>query len=783
MALALSWNGFVDTDLQFSEFFSSDHTLVCRFMQHYPNAYEGPIIAENGSGTFVLGQGDYYTAGEGTKLYLAIGTQSRTFPMPLRAGEWHHLAVSVRVTATQRTYAVYLDGQQLGASMVVASSTAQMPSGTLRFGRRTTGKTVNGRETQFFGILDDVAVFSSAMTQAQVQNLFTTVPHLTGNEEALLAGYNFNEAPVHPRLKRPITFHGAASRIVVSAKRDNVADAGLLPLPTQQQPMDLPFAVGDVWKVVQGHDNPPGHHAGYASFTWDFIIAAEQQQGDVYPNGTDTAPLFASAAGKAVRVRESEPKGTTTPNIVEIEQAPGEYSGYLHVQQNSVTVDLNANATKGQQIARASCTGMGTCTTCNHLHFAVANQFGEVNGFVTFPTAFSDYQVKNGSSWINISRGVPLTGEIVRNPPTPQFGGSSLRPHSAVSRRPDRLDLVVTDSAGAVWSNRWAPAAFANNWDRWRPALSPMGTVNTPVEVVSRHPDLLDIFITGRDGKPYTGAWDQNVANAQWRGWWNVVSLLIPDDAPIAAVSRHPEKLDIFVAASDGGIYTAAWDRNMAGEQWRGWWRIGDLTVKPGAPVAAVARDANKLDIFVAGNDGGVYTAAWDANANNQQWTGWRKILDADVPPAGHVTAVSRHPDKLDIFVVARNQGAFTAAWEAGVANGQWRGWWRIGDEVFAPGIPITAVSRHPDKLDTFVAGNDGRVWTAAWELGAANNQWQGWRKILDGKVAAASAIAAVARDPDKLDIFAVTPEGSLQTAAWDQHVAAAQWQGWWRIG
>ena len=57
MAVAFSWTGFADTDLAFSEFFDASHTLSLRFMPQYPNGYEGPMIAENGTGTFVLGQG------------------------------------------------------------------------------------------------------------------------------------------------------------------------------------------------------------------------------------------------------------------------------------------------------------------------------------------------------------------------------------------------------------------------------------------------------------------------------------------------------------------------------------------------------------------------------------------------------------------------------------------------------------------------------------------------------------------------------------------------------
>ena len=44
MAVALSWKGYVDTDLNFAEFFSANHTMIARFMPQYPNAYEGPLI-------------------------------------------------------------------------------------------------------------------------------------------------------------------------------------------------------------------------------------------------------------------------------------------------------------------------------------------------------------------------------------------------------------------------------------------------------------------------------------------------------------------------------------------------------------------------------------------------------------------------------------------------------------------------------------------------------------------------------------------------------------------
>src|SRR5207249_2321898 len=90
MAAGLSWKGSVDTNLKFSEFYTGNHTLALRFMPQFPNAYEGPLIAENGSGRFMIGQADYLNGGDGTKLLLAIGSQTRAYPAALKPGRWYH---------------------------------------------------------------------------------------------------------------------------------------------------------------------------------------------------------------------------------------------------------------------------------------------------------------------------------------------------------------------------------------------------------------------------------------------------------------------------------------------------------------------------------------------------------------------------------------------------------------------------------------------------------------------------------------------------------------------
>ena len=80
---------------------------------------------------------------------------------------------------------------------------------------------------------------------------------------------------------------------------------------------------------------------------------------------------------------------------------------------------------------------------------------------------------------------------------------------------------------------------------------------------------------------------------------------------------------------------------------------IGDASanwrVKPASQVAAVARASDKLDIFIIGKEGGVWTAAWEKSGG---WNAWKKVANGRAAPGSSIAAVSRAPTKLDIFIV-----------------------------------------------------------------------------------------------------------------------------------
>ncbi len=297
-------------------------------------------------------------------------------------------------------------------------------------------------------------------------------------------------------------------------------------------------------------------------------------------------------------------------------------------------------------------------------------------------------------------------------------------PIHAVVRSPDHLDVFATGTDGLIRTAAWQPA-FTDGWHGWWTLNDGRAAPGAPVTAVSRRPDLLDVFVTGTDGRAWTAAWDPTNPDG-WHGWWPIGDAQFPPGAPIHAVVRSPDHLDVFATGTDGLIRTAAWQPAFT-DGWHGWWTLNDGRAAPGAPVTAVSRRPDLLDVFVTGTDGRAWTAAWDPT-NPDGWHGWWPIGDAQFPPGAPIHAVVRSPDHLDVFATGTDGLIRTAAWQPAFTDG-WHGWWTLNDGRAAPGAPVTAVSRRPDLLDVVVTGTDGRAWTAAWDPTNPDG-WHGWWPI-----------------------------------------------------
>ncbi|MEA2666576.1 MAG: hypothetical protein QOI11_3520, partial [Candidatus Eremiobacteraeota bacterium] len=324
----------------------------------------------------------------------------------------------------------------------------------------------------------------------------------------------------------------------------------------------------------------------------------------------------------------------------------------------------------------------------------------------------------------------------------PAVGDYVSSPLAGASRRPGQVDALLRGSAVGVLGAGWERGGEAlPPWNGWFGLPNLRMMPGNGFSLVSRDATKLDAYAVDADGRAHAAAWDQNANGAEWDGWWPIVaatSLRFGRNGTIAGVARDPTKLDVFAVATGGRPFTAAWDRNDQSGDWRGWWPIADSppALVAGQPLSAVARDATKLDVFAVDARGTVFAAAWDGSAAPAAWQGWWIVGDAPPPalPATAVTAVARDPTKLDLFLAGSDGTVYAAAWDANRAGGSWRGWWSIAADAkrprIVPGSPVYAVSRDPAKLDIFAVGVDGGIYSAAYDASTNATAWQGWWKL-----------------------------------------------------
>jgi len=293
--------GQIDTDLQFSEFFTADHTITAWVMPEFTYNYWTAILGVKGSGTFTVGQGDYRQGNGGFQksgdpvLWVKFGSSQAWYLAPgYQRRKWNHLAIVHRKLYGIGTIALYLNGQRLTAFARVKvgedaegdpiyrlnaaydASGTSVPAGTLRLGR--TNVTTNRQ--QFYGLLDDVAVYNKAMSGSEVQTLMGS--GISGSHPNLVAGYTFDKysgfAPhvLSAKLKRPVTPNDRAFHVNIPHPRTDTNSAhfdNIFLVSPSTIARRLPFKPGQVWQVIQEFDAKDGSHNSDAAFCWDLVRA------------------------------------------------------------------------------------------------------------------------------------------------------------------------------------------------------------------------------------------------------------------------------------------------------------------------------------------------------------------------------------------------------------------------------------------------------------------------------------------------------------------------------
>src|SRR4029450_4002173 len=188
------------------------------------------------------------------------------------------------------------------------------------------------------------------------------------------------------------------------------------------------------------------------------------------------------------------------------------------------------------------------------------------------------------------------------------------------------------------------------------------------------------------------------------------------------AAKQTADQLDVFVAGNDGGLWVTwvvglgHWSDGTPGHP--GPARITPANfAPPGAALASAAQTANQLDVFVVGNDGGVWVT-WVVGIGH--WTdgspgnpGPARITPLNfAPPGTGITASGQVPGQLDVFVVDKARAmrvtgvVATGFWSDGAGGRPAPAF--TTPPMFPKKSDLVAAKQNASQLDAFAVGWDG---------------------------------------------------------------------------
>ena len=360
---------------------------------------------------------------------------------------------------------------------------------------------------------------------------------------------------------------------------------------------------------------------------------------------------------------------------------------------------------------------------------------------------------------------------------------------AAVARSATNLDLFVVGNDSHIWTTAWPDPAHPGRWlPDWFPlpgrAVFDKNTQH--VAAVARSANNLDLFVIGNDSHVWSTAWPDVAHPGRWLPDWFPLpgqAVFDKNTQQVAAVARTAHNLDLFVIGNDGHVWTTAWpDPAHPGRWLPDWFPLPGRAVfeKNTQRVTAVARSANNIDLFVIGNDGHVWTTAWPDPAHPGRWLpDWFPLPGGAVfdKNTQQVAAVARSANNLDLFVVGNDGHVWSTAWPDVAHPGRWLpDWFPLpGRAVFDKNTQhVAAVARSANNLDLFVVGNDGHVWSTAWPDAAHPGRWlPDWFPLPGGAVFDKNTqqMAAVARAANNLDLFVVGNENHVWSEFWNNRV------------
>jgi hypothetical protein len=283
----------------------------------------------------------------------------------------------------------------------------------------------------------------------------------------------------------------------------------------------------------------------------------------------------------------------------------------------------------------------------------------------------------------------------------------------------------------------------------------------------------------------YCTGWPTQLSPGDAAGVQNAYGLKTPtvngQNSSNASAARTANNLDTFFVHNDGSIWTAYWYAGLSGS-----WPTFQLPgAGPGiapkwAPIATVSRSASNLDIFYVSASGAINTSYWSASGG---W-GYTTLPGTNglAQPGAQVAAVAASPGQIDVLYAGKDKNLYWSHWSGQCGNYPQTtcGWSSpvavVGDGSIPAGAAVTAVARTPDRLDVFYIESDGYPHTSAcYGFGTTGggsctaNNWANFKPASSTNCIgnAGASVASTARTASNIDIFYVNKQEAVCTSYW----------------
>jgi Domain of unknown function (DUF1906) len=365
---------------------------------------------------------------------------------------------------------------------------------------------------------------------------------------------------------------------------------------------------------------------------------------------------------------------------------------------------------------------------------------GRLSGAVVDATTLGLFAVRRGAlvamTWTSAKPGAGARVAL----PDPVVAFNPWSPHAALNRGPaGDLAVVVRSAVEGTSDDAWQLGAYRRRGTRWTYDANINGAIGVEplfgVGLVSRRADTVEAFFLANDGthRLYVTACTDAATQTDDQAWSTprVVNgpaggMLPSLVGGIGLVSRAAGTIDVFVVAraTSADPWRLYWNSSSILGAWPPFGVPGDpaVSVHPSSQVAAVSRGPELVDVFaIAKRDGDtdwrLYRWWWRPA---DQWGAapdyhTRPIGGASVAPqpVSKLAAVSHGLGHVDVFVVGAADGLlYTTSYDD--ATGTWTDFRRVGANAVKVGSVDGAYSRAAGAIDVVVTGRDGNVYVSS---------------------------------------------------------------------